>query len=109
MLRESSVYYPEGVVDVGIIVVSLFENPLQKKALEFLSDVLLQKKRVAIPVTTVLGAFHVATRYLRLPMVETRKILVKMLETRSRAFYPHVSVEEAIGALDYATYYKYRV
>jgi predicted nucleic acid-binding protein len=106
MLRESSVYYPEGIIDVGIIVVSLFKNPLQKKSLEFLSDVLLQKKRVAIPVITILGAFHVATRYLRLPMIETKKILVRMLETRSRAFYPYVGVEEAVDALDYATYYK---
>lgn len=66
---------------------------------------LLQGKRVAIPVAAVLGAFHIATRYLRLPMVEVKRILVKMLETRSRAFYPHVGVEEAIDAIDYAAYY----
>jgi predicted nucleic acid-binding protein len=29
-----------------------------------------------------------------------------MLETRSSAFYPYISLEDAIDAIDYATYYK---
>jgi predicted nucleic acid-binding protein len=106
MLRRNSGYYPEGVIDVGIIVVSLFKNPLQERAVEFLSDVLIQRRRISIPVSAVLGAFHIATRYLRLPMVEVKKALVKMLETRSQAFYPYINLEEAIDAIDYATYYR---
>jgi len=106
MLRESSVYYPDGVIDAGIVVVSLFKNPLQEKAVEFLLDVLLQRKRATIPVTAVLGAFHVATRYLKLPVVEVKKALVEMLETKSPAFYPYVFLEDAIDAIEYATYYR---
>ena len=106
MPRESSVYYPEGVIDVGIVVVSLFKNPLRKRAVDLLSDVLLQRKRAAIPVTAVLGSFHVATRYLKLPAVEVKKALVKMLETRSSAFYPYVLPEDATDAIDYAAYYR---
>lgn len=30
MLGENSAYYPEGVVDVGITVVSLFKTPCRK-------------------------------------------------------------------------------
>jgi predicted nucleic acid-binding protein len=106
MLKESSAYYPEGVVDVGILVVSLFKNPLQEAALNFLADVLLQRRRAAIPVTAVLGAFHVATRYLRLPPVEVRKVLGEMLETGSPAFYPYVRPDDALDALEYAAYYR---
>ncbi|MCS7369578.1 MAG: PIN domain-containing protein [archaeon GBS-70-058] len=106
MLRGNSVYYPEGIIDVGIVVVSLFKNPLQERAVDFLSEVLLQRKRTAIPVTSILGAFHIATRYLKLPAIEVKKALAKMLETRSPAFYPYISLEDAIDAIEYATYYK---
>ncbi|MCS7367060.1 MAG: PIN domain-containing protein [archaeon YNP-WB-062] len=106
MLRGSSAYYPEGVIDVSVIVVSLFRNPLQEVAVNFLSEVLLQRKRIAIPIASILGGFHIATRYLKLPAVEVKKALVKMLETRSSAFYPYISLEDAIDAIDYATYYK---
>lgn len=106
MLRESSAYYPEGVVDVGVLVVSLFRNPLQDAAADFLASVLLQRRRAAIPVTAVLGAFHVATRYLGLPSVEVKKALGGMLETGSPAFYPYVHPEDALDALEYAAYYR---
>jgi len=33
MLRESSVYYPDGVVDIGIVVVSPFKNPYRRERL----------------------------------------------------------------------------
>jgi uncharacterized protein (DUF433 family) len=39
-------------------------------------------------------------------MVEVKKALVKMLETRSQAFYPYINLEEAIDAIDYATNYR---
>jgi len=58
MRGGSSAYYPEGIVDVGVLLVSLFRNPLQEAAVGFLADVPLQKKRAAIPVAAVLGAFH---------------------------------------------------
>ena len=52
----------EGVVDVGLIVISHFENPAKGVALEFLSDVLKWRKKCIIPVSTILGAYHVLTR-----------------------------------------------
>jgi hypothetical protein len=73
---------------------------------KFLSDVPSQKKRAAIPVTAVLGAFHVTTRYLKLPATDVMKILIKMLETMSPAFYPHIFLEDAINAIEYATCYR---
>jgi predicted nucleic acid-binding protein len=106
MRGGSSAYYPEGVVDVGVLVVSLFKNPLQEAAVNFLADVLLQRRRAAIPVTAVLGAFHVATRYLKLPALEVKRALGGMLETESPAFYPYVSPEDALDALEYAAYYR---
>ncbi len=104
MLRESSAY-PEGVVDVGIVVVVLFDNPLKAEAVEFLADVLRFRRRIAIPVTTIIGAYHVATRYLKLPRIEVKRILTGMLSTKSPAFYPHITPDVAVQALEYATYY----
>jgi len=106
MRGGSSAYYPEGVVDVGVLVVSLFKNPLQEAAVNFLADVLLQRRRAAIPVTAVLGAFHVATRYLKLPALEVKRALGGMLETASPAFYPYVPPEYALDAIEYAAYYR---
>jgi hypothetical protein len=85
-LGGSSAYHPDGVIDVGIIVVSIFKNPLREEAVKFLRDVLLRRRRAAIPVTAILGAFHIATRYLKLPTMGVREALLKMLETRSPAF-----------------------
>jgi hypothetical protein len=65
MLRESSVYYPDGAVDVGIVVVSPLKTPTGGEV-NLLSDMLLQRKHAAIPLTAVLDASHVATRYLKL-------------------------------------------
>ncbi|MGC9149089.1 MAG: hypothetical protein ACP5GI_06595 [Sulfolobales archaeon] len=45
MQEKNLVYYHDGVVDVGIIVVSLFNNPLQEEAARFIADVMLQKKK----------------------------------------------------------------
>jgi predicted nucleic acid-binding protein len=106
MLEGSSAYYPDGVIDVGVIVVSLFENPLRGEAVRFLSDVLLQRKRATIPLTAVLGAYHIAVRYLRLPAVEVKSMLVGMLKTRSPAFYPYVFLDDVIEAVEYATHYR---
>ena len=74
--------YVEGVVDVSIIVPTCFENPLKKLATDFLGEVLSLRRKAIIPVTAVLGAYHIATRYLRAPRRVVKKILVEMLETR---------------------------
>ncbi|MCX8204444.1 MAG: PIN domain-containing protein [Candidatus Nezhaarchaeota archaeon] len=97
--------YPEGVVDVGIVVVSLFDNPLKPRAIEFMADVLKQRRRAAIPISAVIGAYHVATRYLRLPRIDVKRVLAEMLLTRSPALYPHIPLDVAMYALDLATYY----
>ena len=104
-MLEGSSAYPEGIVDVGIVVVALFDDPLKAEAVRFLADVLRFRRRIAIPVTAVIGAYHVATRYLKLPQVEVKRVLTGMLSTKSPAPYPHVSPDVAVQALEYATYY----
>ena len=102
---ESSAY-PDGVVDVGILVPPCFENPLKEHSTAFLADVLTQRKRAAIPVTAVIGAYHVATRYLRVPRMTVKKVLGAILGTGSPALYGHVSPRTALDALDYASTYR---
>ena len=97
--------YPDGVVDVGIIVPTCFENPLKEHSTAFLADVLTQRKKAAIPVTAIIGAYHVATRYLRVPRMTVKKILGGILRTGSPALYGHVSPQTAWDALDYASTY----
>ncbi len=104
MLSASS-GYAEGVVDVSIVVPVCFENPLKKLAAEFLAEILALKRRAVIPVTAVLGAYHIATRYLGAPRRAVKKILTGMLETRSPALYPQVPPELAAEALDIASTY----
>jgi uncharacterized protein (DUF433 family) len=55
--------------------------------------VILQIRKVAIPLTTTIEAYYIATKYSK-------------LETRSRAFYPYLYIEQVINALEYATYYR---
>lgn len=105
MLRGSLVY-PEGIVDVGIIAIVCFDNPLKEYGVRFLTDVLSQKIRVAIPVSTIIGAYHIATRYLKVPHLSVKQILTKLLETSSPAFYPQIPIELAVDALEYATHYR---
>ena len=97
--------YSEGVVDVSIIVPTCFENPLKEDSIRFLSDVLLQKRRIAIPVTAVIGAYHIATRYLRIPRLAVKKVMQGILASKSPALYPYITPEIAADALDYATTY----
>ena len=97
--------YPDGVVDVGILVPTCFENPLKEHSTTFIADVLTGKKRAAIPVTAIIGAYHVATRYLRAPRMTVKKVLGGILRTGSSALYGHVSPQTAWDALDYASTY----
>ena len=96
---------PEGVADVGVVVPSCFENPLKEHSVAFLSDALALRRRVAIPVTVIMGAYHVATNYLRVPRMTVRKVLEGILRTGSPALHPHVTPTMARDALDYASTY----
>ncbi len=96
----------EGVVDVGLIVISHFENPAKNHALEFLKEVLLWRKRCLIPVTAFLGAYHILTSYLRVERVAAYEALKKTLETKSPAFYADLNVDLSIEALTNAMGYR---
>jgi predicted nucleic acid-binding protein len=97
--------YVEGVLDVSIMVPCCFDNPLKELATNFVADVLTQKKRAVVPATSVIGAYHIATRYLRAPRLAVKKILEGMLRTRSPAIFTQVSPELAEDALNYSAVY----
>ncbi len=104
-MQEENLACPEGVIDVSIVVPCCFENPLKEHSIAFLSEVLKQEKNSLIPVSSVLGAYHIATRYLRVPRITAKKILEGILDSGSPALYPYISVSTAIDALDYACTY----
>jgi len=104
-MRRGSSAYPEGVLDVSILIPACFENPLKKHSISFISEVLTRKRRAAIPVSAILGAYHIATRYLRVPKVAVKKVLDGILRSGSPALYPHVTPQMASDGLDYAAAY----
>jgi len=97
--------YPEGVLDVSILIPACFENPLKEHSITFLSEIMLQKKRAVLPTPAVIGAYHIATRYLRVPKIAVKKVMEGILRSGSPALYPHITPEIAADGLDYATAY----
>ena len=104
-MPSASLDYVDGVVDVSVVVPACFENPLKEAAVEFLGEALALRRKAIIPVTAVLGAYHIATKYLKAPRRAVKKVLAGMLKTRSPVLYPQVSLTVAEEALDIATAY----
>ena len=104
-MRGGSLAYPEGVLDVSILIPACFENPLKEHSITFLSEIMLQKKRAVLPTPAVIGAYHIATRYLRVPKIAVKKVMEGILRSGSPALYPHITPEIAADGLDYATAY----
>ena len=95
----------DGVIDVSILIPTVFNNPLREEAIEFIAEILSGRRKVVIPTSTILGAYHIATRYLRIPRLIVKKILEGILRTRSPALYPNLTVDLALDSLDYAAHY----
>jgi len=95
-----------GVVDVSIIVVSHFENPIKIHALNFLKKVLSFKIRAVIPTTAFIGAYHILTNYLKVPRKIAGDSLRRTLSIKSKAIYEDISRNDAIEAIEYAIIYK---
>lgn len=96
---------PEGALDVSIIVPACFENPLKEHSVDFISQVLTQEKPAALPVSAVLGAYHITTRYLGVPRTAAKRVLEGILRTGSPSLYPSILPGTALDALDYALAY----
>ncbi len=98
--------FPEGVVDVSILVPACFENPLKEFSINFIESVLTQESHAVLPVTATLGAYHITTRYLRVPRSAAKKTIEGILRSGSPSLYPHIKPENALDALEYALNYK---
>lgn len=67
--------HPEGVIDLGIIVPACFENSLKGHRVKFLCEVMPQRRRIAPPTSAIVWIYHMATRYLRVPMAAAKKAM----------------------------------
>ena len=105
-MLEKNLVSIDGVVDVGLIVVSHFENPIKPYALNFLRKVLRFEIRAIIPTTAFIGAYHILTNYLKAPRKTVGDLLKKTLSIKSKAIYEDVSRDAAIEAIDYAVIYR---
>ena len=104
-MHERSSDYTDGVADVSIIVPLCFENPLTAEAHEFVLDILSRRKKVALPTSTLIGAYHICTSYLGVPRLVVKRILDSILASESTALFPLISTEIAEEALEYASVY----
>ena len=86
-------------------MISHFENPAKNVALEFLSDVLKWRKKCIVPTSTILGAYHILTRYLKVEKVSAYEVLTRTLKTRSPAFYEDISIDIVLDSLTNALGY----
>ncbi|HID91040.1 TPA: PIN domain-containing protein [Candidatus Bathyarchaeota archaeon] len=93
-------------MDTGIIVIAHFENPAQRSAVNFLSEILGMKVRCVIPTSAFLGAYHIMTRYIGVEAVAAFRALSKTLETRSPTLFTDIPIDLAIDALAYAGGYR---
>jgi len=96
---------PDGVLDVSILIPACFDNPLKEHSVDFISRVLTREKPATLPTSAILGAYHISTRYLKVPKMAAKRILEGILRTESPSLYPHISPKTALDALDYASVY----
>lgn len=90
---------------MGILVPACFENPLEDEGIRFISDVLSGRRPGTIPLTSILGAYHILTRYLRVPRLAVKGVLEGLLRTDSPALYSATPRRIVSDALDYAAAY----
>jgi hypothetical protein len=69
-----------------------FNNPLKEYGITFLYDILIPKKRrIAIPISSIIGAYHIATRYLKVSSFSIKKfgklISYKIISILSTNYY----------------------
>ena len=104
-MSEENLGLIEGIVDVSILIIAHFDNPARMSALKFLRDVLKLKTRALIPTTAFIGAYHILTNYLKVSRKDAKDALVLTLNTKSKAIYADVSINDAIDAIEYAMTY----
>ncbi|MCD6491052.1 MAG: type II toxin-antitoxin system VapC family toxin [Candidatus Korarchaeota archaeon] len=97
----------DGIVDVGLLVLSHCENPAKVEAINFIEKVLTKDIHAVIPVTAFIGAYHIMTRYLKIHPEAAANELIETLSLRIRdVFYDAVSIDSAIEALFSAKEFK---
>jgi len=90
----------EGVIDVGIIVIAHHTNPIQNEMVDFLMDIISGNRRILIPMTTFIGAYHILTRYLRVSRYNAKNALLSTLKLNSPYFYPRIDKSHVLDAID---------
>jgi predicted nucleic acid-binding protein len=93
----------EGVLDTGIIVISHFENPIKIEMLTFLKEIFSGERRILIPLTTFMGAYHILTKYLGVDRYNAKVSLSETLNINSPLFFEDVNKFTVFNAIDYSS------
>lgn len=95
----------EAIVDVGPIALAIVENPAQAEVLDWLSRVLRGEIRCVIPTSTIMGAFIVATNYLRADPMDVASKLFKLVGVGDVLWFSDLSVERVKRSMEVARDY----
>lgn len=94
-------------MDVGIIVLSHCKNPAQKSSLNFLNKVLRLEIPCLIPISTMIGAYHILTNYLKIKPENARLTLSNTLLFKKPIFLEDLNLKIARRALEFAEKYNF--
>ena len=92
----------EGIIDVGILVLSHCENPAETDMLSFLTKALKKQIIAIIPYSAFLGAYHIMTNYLKTDRVETANRLITTAMISRDIFHQTINSEHIKYALENA-------
>lgn len=95
----------EGIVDVGLVVVSHFSNPAKDEGLRFLRKVLNRKIKCVIPTSVFVGSYHIMTEYLGIPESKTANVLSTTLSLNSDAFFEDLRKEDIKSGFTHSASY----
>lgn len=102
MGHEKSERY-DATIDVGIIAIALIENPAQNDALSVLEDALRERIKVLIPLSVILGAYHVLVEVYRSDEKEVTNRLLNLLKARKIMWYETIKKDRVDPILEMAS------
>ncbi|MHA1521015.1 MAG: type II toxin-antitoxin system VapC family toxin [Promethearchaeota archaeon] len=95
----------EGVLDVGPIVIAHITNPVQHDMIKFIKEIFDGKRRILMPLSIFVGAYHILTQYLKVSRSDAKSALYATLKLRSPLLYPKINKNQVLASLDFAAIY----
>jgi len=98
----------KAILDVGIIVLAIEKNnPVRSKYLGILEDCIKGRIVSYIPLTVILGAYHVLVKVFKADRNITRNKLLSLMQAKKIRWIPEISSNVTKRAIEYASVYDF--